>query len=114
MSPPRRELSEFRGVWLLAMFDLPVYDKKARRAYTRFRKLLLKEGFAMLQFSVYTRYFFSEEASQVHRARVQDGLPPEGNVRLLMVTDHQFGKMQVFYGKTESPAEEAPEQLLLF
>jgi len=96
------------------MFDLPVQSPKARRAYTQFRKLLLKNGFSMLQFSVYARYFASEEASLPQRARIRGGLPSKGEVRLIMVTDHQFGKMQVFYGKTEAPPEEAPKQLLLF
>ncbi len=43
-------------MWLLAMFDLPVTTRKARKRYAEFRKLLLQEGFSMLQFSVYARY----------------------------------------------------------
>ncbi|HHT9133449.1 MAG TPA: CRISPR-associated endonuclease Cas2, partial [Candidatus Avalokitesvara rifleensis] len=55
---PKRgyEFSEYRAMWLFAMFDLPVDTKKARREYTRFRKALLTEGFTMLQYSVYARY----------------------------------------------------------
>lgn len=114
MGLPRRNLSEFQGVWLFTLFDLPVDDKKARKRYTRFRKLLIKQGFYMVQFSVYARYFVSQEASEACRGKIQAAVPPDGHVRLLMVTDHQFGKMQVFHGKTESPAEKPPEQLLLF
>ena len=114
MPRTRRDLSEYRGVWLFAMFDLPVGSKKARKAYTRFRKALLKHGFGMLQLSVYARYFASEESSQAHRARIEAQMPPKGQVRLLAVTDRQFGKMQVFYGKTRASPEEPPKQLLLF
>ena len=32
----------------------------------------------------------------------------------MAVTDHQFGKMEVFYGKKPREPEEAPEQILLF
>lgn len=46
--------------------------------------------------------------------RMIDILPPNGQVRLLAVTDHQFGRMRVFFGKTESRAEKPPDQLLLF
>jgi len=101
-------------MWLVAMFDLPVDTKESRREYTRFRKTLLREGFMMLQYSVYARYFESQENSDVHRARVRGALPPDGQVRLIAITDHQFGKMEVFFGKKRQETEEPPAQLLLF
>ena len=107
-------LSGYRSVWLFTMFDLPVDTKEARREYVAFRKALLSDGFSMLQFSVYARYCKSEEASEVHRKRVQAVLPPDGQVRLMAVTDAQFGKMQVFYGKNREETEKAPEQMLFF
>ena len=68
----------------------------------------------MLQFSVYARYCASEEASQVHRKRISGALPPDGEVRLMTLTDRQFGKMQVFHGKKRREPEHAPQQLELF
>ena len=107
-------LSEYQGMWLFAMFDLPVDTKEARRDYTQFRKVLLKEGFTMLQYSIYARYYGSEEASIPQRNRVRGSLPPDGQIRLMLVTDHQFGKMEVFLGKSRRPTETPPKQLLLF
>ena len=101
-------------MWVFAMFDLPVDTKEAKRAYVQFRKALLRSGFNMLQYSVYARYCPSEESSDVYRRHVQTELPGEGRVRLLYVTDHQFGKMQVFDGKTRKPVEEPPPQMMLF
>ena len=101
-------------MWLFAMFDLPVDTKQARREYTRFRKALLKQGFTMLQFSVYARYCPSEDASLAHRGHVNTFLPPDGQVRLLSVTDRQFGKMEVYFGKNRVPTEDPPAQLMLF
>lgn len=46
MPPP--ENSEFRAMWLFALFDLPVETKELRREYVSFRKALLREGFVML------------------------------------------------------------------
>ena len=114
MKAPDRNLSEYRAVWLFAMFDLPVTDKKARRAYTQFRKSLLKEGFRMMQYSVYARYCPSEEANETYRRRVRSSLPDEGRVRLVSITDRQFGKMGVFDGKTREKVEDPPSQLMLF
>ena len=111
-SAPR--LSAYKGMWLFAMFDLPVTTPRARRDYTRFRKLLIREGFSMLQYSVYARYYASEERTLAQRRRLRESLPPKGQVRLLAVTDRQFGKMEVFLGKSRKTAEKPPEQLLLF
>ncbi|MDR2152365.1 MAG: CRISPR-associated endonuclease Cas2, partial [Helicobacteraceae bacterium] len=38
---------------LLVLFDLPVKAKSDQRRATQFRNHLLKDGFSMLQFSVY-------------------------------------------------------------
>jgi CRISPR-associated protein Cas2 len=101
-------------MWLFAMFDLPVDSPLARRHYTRFRKTLLSQGFSMLQFSVYARYCATEEISETHRRRVREALPSQGEVRVLSITDRQFGKMEVFLGKIRHPAEKKPNQLVLF
>lgn len=37
------------------MFDLPVITASDRRAYTQFRKYLIKSGFLMMQESVYCK-----------------------------------------------------------
>ena len=110
----RLALSAFRPMWLMAMFDLPVEEKIDRRNYARFRKVLLKDGFMMLQYSVYARYLPSEEAAEAHRRTVRSAVPPLGQVRLIAVTDHQFGKMEVFYGRKPREPEEPQNQMLLF
>ena len=101
-------------MWVFAMFDLPVDSKDARRQYSRFRKELLKQGFMMLQYSVYARYVRSEETEQAYRRAVRASLPRDGQVRLISVTDRQFGKMDVFFGKSRQPTEDLPAQTLLF
>jgi len=110
----RREFSEYKGVWLFALFDLPVDTPETRRSYTQFRKALIKLGFSMLQYSVYARYFKSEESCEPYRKRIRQALPAEGQVRLLAVTDKQFGKMEVYSGKKQKEVEEPPPQLMLF
>ncbi len=106
--------SQYRAMWLFAMFDLPASDRESRREYTRFRKALLKQGFTMLQYSVYARHVPSEEADQAYRMRVQHSLPADGQVRLMSITDRQFAKMDVFLGKKRKEPEPVPMQRLLF
>lgn len=104
----------YSAVWLFALFDLPVVTKKERKDYTKFRKLLISRGFTMLQFSVYAIYFSSEEASLSVQKLIQERIPPSGQVRLLLVTDKQFGKQKVFFGKSEGNIEKPLPQILLF
>lgn len=106
--------SGYLWMWLFAMFDLPTTDKELKREYARFRKLLLSQGFCMLQYSVYARHCPSEEAGEGVLSRVGQAVPEHGQVRLLLVTDRQFGRMTVFYGKKRQQAEEPPQQFMLF
>lgn len=101
-------------MWLFAMFDLPVTTAKARKRYAQFRKLLVGQGFSMLQYSVYARYCASEEMAVAYRSRIRTELPPEGYVRILAVTDRQFGKMESYIGEKSKSLEEPPCQLVLF
>lgn len=107
-------LSPYKAVWLFAMFDLPVDDKAARRRYAEFRRQLIQHGFSMLQYSVYARFFPSEEAAAVSRGQLRSAVPTRGQVRFLTVTDHQFGKMEVYYGKIRHHPERPPDQIQLF
>jgi CRISPR-associated protein Cas2 len=108
------ELSAYRFMWVVALFDLPVDTRAARRAYALFRKSLLKDGFAQLQYSVYGRHCSSEENAQVHIARVENALPPDGEVRILTITDKQFERMRIFWGKLRKIPPSQPKQLEFF
>jgi CRISPR-associated protein Cas2 len=107
-------LSGYRAVWIFTMFDLPTDTPKARKAYTDFRKQLLKDGFSMLQYSVYVRHCSSEENADVHYNRVNGFLPPDGEVRLITLTDKQFARMHTYWGKMRKPVPPQPRQLELF
>lgn len=106
--------SGYRSVWIVTLFDLPTDSKKARRNYTRFRKFLLDDGFTQMQYSVYIRHCASEANGRVHADRVRAALPPDGEVRVLTITDKQFGRMQVFLGKKRVATETPALQLELF
>lgn len=101
-------------MWVIVLFDLPTDTAEARKQYTVFRKHLLNDGFTMMQYSVYMRHSASEENAHVHIKRVKSQLPPDGEVRVFKITDKQFGRIEVFYGKKRKKTEAPPEQLSLF
>lgn len=101
-------------MWALVMFDLPMMTKRHRMEYALFRKMLLKDGYLRIQFSVYARPCPSKENVDVHIQRVERSLPPDGHVRILELTDKQFERMRVFWGKRRAMPEPPPCQLELF
>lgn len=101
-------------MWLFVFFDLPVTTKKERKLANGFRKMLEKDGFAMMQFSVYTRHCASRESSDVHIKRVKQKIPEKGHVSIMMITDKQYGDIFNFWGKKCKALPETPRQLELF
>ena len=98
----------------MVLFDLPTETKRDIRAYSVFRKNLMKDGFTMFQFSIYIRHCASMENAEMHIKRVKSFLPEFGKVGIICITDKQFGNIELFFGtKTFSP--NAPgQQLELF
>jgi CRISPR-associated protein Cas2 len=92
-------------MWVLVLFDLPTDTKEAKDQYRYFRESLLEDGYQMLQYSVYSRPCPSEENANTHSSRIQRILPPDGHVRILTLTDKQFERMIVFFGKVRHKPE---------
>jgi len=107
-------ISGFRAMWILVMFDLPVTTKAGRKAATAFRKDLIKDGFDMVQYSVYSRPCPSDENATVHVNRVKGNLPPNGQVRVLKFTDKQYARMECFQSRISTKSETMPGQIQLF
>lgn len=108
------QLSGYRSMWVVTMFDLPTDTKESRRDYSHFRKMLLEDGFTQTQYSIYSRHCASEENAAVHIQRVERNVPPDGEVRILTITDRQFERMRIFWGKMRMSPSVAPQQLELF
>jgi len=107
-------LNAYHIMWMFVFFDLPVTTKKERKVASDFRKNLQKDGFVMMQFSVYIRHCASYESMEVHKRRVKCMMPDSGKVNILGVTDKQFGDMETVFGKAAKIEVKAPVQLEIF
>jgi CRISPR-associated protein Cas2 len=87
-----------RFMRLLVFFDLPTVTRAEKRAYTLFRRFLLKDGYDMIQWSVYGRVVNGFDDTETHIKRLSANLPPEGSVRLLQVSEKQFAQMKLLVG----------------
>lgn len=107
-------LNEYRIMWIMVFFDLPTDTKADRKVAAKFRKQLIDDGFVMFQFSFYIRHCASVENANVHIKRVRTFVPNKGKVGILTVTDKQFGDMEIYESKVQSPEHTPPVQLELF
>lgn len=99
---------------VLCMFDLPVETDVERRAYRTFRKNLIKEGFIMIQYSVYVRVCPNRDYARRLESRIQKFTPLEGNVRLLCVTEKQYTDMKLLVGsRTTAETAIGTERLII-
>ncbi len=107
-------LNQYRSMWLFVYFDLPTETRKERKVAADFRKMLIKDGFTMFQFSIYLRFCPSMENTEVHARRIRKNLPEQGKICLMKFTDRQFGMMEVFFGQKPQLNEKPPQQLEIF
>ncbi|MFN3553407.1 MAG: CRISPR-associated endonuclease Cas2 [Novosphingobium meiothermophilum] len=108
------QLSGYRLMWILVMFDLPVRTREEARAATQFREYLLDEGFEMSQLSIYARFCSGKEQFEAHVRRIESNLPEKGDVHILSFTDRQYENIIRFNGQRRRRQRQNPAQLALF
>lgn len=106
-------LNRYELLWMMVLFDLPVIEKKERKEATDFRNFLLNNGFAMIQYSIYTKLFSGKDACEKYYKMIEKNLPAEGKVDILTITDKQYGNI-ISYNASKRIEKKEPEQLLLF
>ena len=99
-------------MWIIALFDLPVMTKAERQKASKFRNYLLDLGFEMVQFSVYMKHCAGKEQAEVIQNRIKVEVPNYGNVKLLQITDKQFGA--ILHLGRHSKRSINTDQLVLF
>lgn len=98
---------------IMVMFDLPTITNTNKREYTRFRKYLIKNGFMMLQESVYCKLALNTTVADAIVDNVKKNKPPEGLVQLLMITEKQYSRMEFVIGETKSNVLNTDERLVV-
>lgn len=105
---------KYKIMRLICMFDLPVETDEEKKSYRNFRRDLIKEGFVMMQYSVYVRTCPSREYSKRLEKRVQKISPKKGNIRLLTITEKQYEDMRTIVGsKKEMEKSIGTERMII-
>ena len=98
---------------VLVFFDLPVVSTKDRREYTKFRKYLIKNGFMMLQESVYVKLALNTTAADIIMTNIKRNKPPLGLVQMLLITEKQFSRMEFVIGESVADVVDSDERLII-
>lgn len=99
---------------VLVMFDLPVGSSEQRKEYTRFRKFLIKNGFLMMQESIYCKLALNAMVVNAIKDQVYKNKPKEGLVQLLTITEKQYERMEIIVGSEQKEVLESDERLVIF
>ena len=104
-------------MWLVVMFDLPTQTKQDRKRYRWLSRYLDAQAYVRLQYSVYAKVFNSLESANHGKKRLREFVQTnvkKGNVRMLLFTDAQFGKMELIVGETSKQEEVVQPSLFDF
>ena len=77
-----------------------------------FRKFLIKNGFIMMQESVYSRMVSNSNSSQLLRKQIINNLPKAGNIQLLQVTEKQYASIEYLKGKAQNKILNSTQRII--
>lgn len=98
---------------ILLFFDLPTDTAKDRKIYSKFRKLLINEGFIMMQESVYTKLALNNSVVNSVKDKINKNKPPKGIVQLLTITEKQFNSIEYIVGKKDIDVMDNTERMII-
>ena len=103
----------YRFMRILVFFDLPTETSKDRKIYAKFRKFLIKEGFIMMQESVYCKLTLNNSVTNSVRDKIEKNKPPKGIVQMLVITEKQFASMDYIVGNKNYDSIDNTERLII-
>lgn len=99
---------------VIVLFDLPVTTAKERSDYASFRRELIKDGFIMMQESVYCKLAMNLQAAQLIRERVKRVRPAKGVIQMMIITEKQYSQIEYLLGGPQEKQLDTTERLWFF
>lgn len=98
---------------IFVFFDLPMDSLEEKREYRKFRKALIKNGFIMMQESVYCKLMTTPSVENSVKNMIQMNKPSKGVVQTLVVTEKQFVKMEYVVGESKSDIIDNEDRVII-
>ncbi len=99
---------------ILVFFDLPVVTASEKKVAAKFRRFLLKDGYHMVQWSVYSRICNGTDSIEMHKTRLKQNLPKKGSIRVLTLTEKQYESIEVLLGEKTFDDDSDSTELMNF
>lgn len=103
----------YRFMRVIVFFDLPMETSVERRAYTSFRKFLIKSGFIMMQKSIYTKLALNLTAASAMMNHVRRNKPEEGLIQMMVITENQFSRIEFVLGEKHSEVLDDDKRIVI-
>lgn len=97
---------------ILLFFDLPRNTSKEVRDATKFVKELKKEGFLMLQESVYCKLLLNMSAFEGIRKSIDKIKPAHGDIMLLTITEKQYNSIEIVLGDRQHKEYDSTDRVV--
>lgn len=97
---------------VVVFFDLPVVTNHNRIEYRKFRKFLIRNGFLMMQESVYCKLVQNSTVADSVVESVKRNKPDSGLVQILKITEKQYSKMEFVVGEARHDVLDTDERLI--
>lgn len=98
---------------MIIFFDLPTITTKDLKEYRNFRNFLIKNGFIMMQESVYSRLILNNNSAKLLKNQVYKNLPSAGLIQMLQVTEKQFVNIEYMRGKSQNKILDSNERITI-
>lgn len=103
----------YRYMRVIVMFDLPVITAANRREYVRFRKYLIKNGFMMMQESIYCKLAQNSTAADNIIGSIRKNKPEKGLVQVMKITEKQYSRIEYIVGKSSNEVLDTDERIVI-
>ncbi len=97
---------------MIVFFDLPTQTDKDLIEYRKFRNFLIKNGFIMMQKSVYSKLVLNNNSSNLLKKQVYKNIPKDGLVQLLQITEKQYSSIEYLIGSSQNKIIDSNKRIL--
>lgn len=97
---------------VIIFFDLPTVTSSELKEYRKFRKFLIKNGFLMMQESVYCKIASNTNTADALIENVRRNKPHDGVVQALKITEKQYSNIDYIVGSFRSEVLDTTDRIV--
>ena len=92
---------------------MPVETSEEKREYRRFRKFLIRNGFVMMQESVYSKIVLNNTICEAIHQKVRKHKTKKGLIQMMTITEKQYEKIEIIIGENQTSVIDNDKKLVI-